>query len=82
MLFTIKKIFGLTFIHLIFFCRNPSPQSGTFWPNYYTINDKIVAPYYEITNEPKSDTNFGIGLKIHECIYLWKNVWIRINSNA
>jgi hypothetical protein len=72
MLLTIKKFFGSNVYLFDFFYRNPSPQNGTFWPNYYTINDKIIAPYYEITNEPKSDTNFGIGLKIHECVYLWK----------
>ncbi len=71
MLFTIKKIFGSNVYLFDFFYRNPS-QNDTFWPNYYTINDKIIAPYYEITNELKSDTNFGIGLKIHECVYLWK----------
>jgi len=52
--------------------RRPSQQDGVDWPKYYTVNNKIISPYYEITNEPKPKTNFDNGLKINECEYLWK----------
>ena len=50
----------------------PSRESSAEWHQYYKIDDKIIAPYYEITDKPKPDTNFGVGLKITECEYLWK----------
>jgi len=62
---------NISFYHIFVF-RHPSPQNGIDWPKYYTINNKIITPYYEITNEPKPKTNFDIGLKINECEYLWK----------
>ncbi|CAG2121666.1 unnamed protein product, partial [Medioppia subpectinata] len=50
---------------------NPGTIDGAQWPQYYSMRANIIAPYYEYTNEPKSVTNFNIGLKIDECDYLW-----------
>ncbi|CAG2119015.1 unnamed protein product, partial [Medioppia subpectinata] len=50
---------------------NPGVIDGAQWPQYYSMGANIIAPYYEYTNEPKSVTNFNIGLKIDECDYLW-----------
>ncbi len=63
----------------MYFFRRPTPQNGVVWPKYYTINNKIIAPYYEITNEPKPVTNFGYGLKLDECDVLWKK-YLYINQ--
>ncbi|CAG2115242.1 unnamed protein product, partial [Medioppia subpectinata] len=49
---------------------NPGVIDGAQWPQYYSMGANIIAPYYEYTNEPKSVTNFNIGLKIDECDYL------------
>ncbi|CAG2117989.1 unnamed protein product, partial [Medioppia subpectinata] len=50
---------------------NPGTIDGAQWRQYYSMGANIIAPYYEYTNEPKSVTNFNIGLKIDECDYLW-----------
>jgi hypothetical protein len=36
------------------------------------INENIMRPYYEISENLKPVTNFGNGLKLIECEYLWK----------
>ncbi|CAG2115243.1 unnamed protein product, partial [Medioppia subpectinata] len=51
--------------------KYPGVIDGAQWPQYYSMGANIIAPYYEYTNEPKSVTNFNIGLKIDECDYLW-----------
>ncbi|CAG2171254.1 unnamed protein product, partial [Oppiella nova] len=55
------------------FAKNGTPGviDGAEWPQYYSVGDHTIAPYYEITNQPKSVTNFNAGLKIDECEYLW-----------
>ncbi|CAG2112292.1 unnamed protein product [Medioppia subpectinata] len=54
----------------------PSAQNGTHWQKYFAIDDNIVAPFYEITIEPKAVTNFGVGFKMHECQHLWRKYLI------
>ena len=58
------------FSHFVWSGR-PSSSSLAEWQPFYKIDDNIIAPFYEITDQPKSETNFGIGLKIVECEYLW-----------
>ncbi|CAG2115768.1 unnamed protein product [Medioppia subpectinata] len=50
----------------------PPEQEGAHWDEYYRLNNYTITPYYEITSQPKPVTNFGAGLKIVECEYLWK----------
>ncbi|CAG2178073.1 unnamed protein product, partial [Oppiella nova] len=56
------------------FARNGKPpaQGDSDWPQYYTIGDNTVAPYYEVTNYPKNITNFNTDLKITDCENLFK----------
>ena len=49
----------------------PSAQESAEWQSFYKIDNDIIAPFYEITSEPKPETNFGINLKNTECEYLW-----------
>ncbi|CAG2174446.1 unnamed protein product [Oppiella nova] len=49
----------------------PADQSGAEWRQYYGLNDRVIAPYYEFTTEPKLKTNFGLNVKSIECEYLW-----------
>lgn len=57
----------------------PPAQSSAEWQPFYTLNDNTIAPFYEITTEPKPQTNFGLNLKITECEYLWKKYIIEEN---
>ena len=50
---------------------HPSAQESAEWQSFYKIDNNIIAPFYEITSEPKPNSNFGISLKINECEYLW-----------
>ena len=50
----------------------PSPQNGSQWHPFYTIDANIIAPYYEFSSHPKVNTNFGHNLKHIECELLWK----------
>ncbi|CAG2174660.1 unnamed protein product [Oppiella nova] len=50
----------------------PPKQKDSLWPQYYSINDAIIAPYYEFTNDLRKDTNFGNAFKSVECEYLWR----------
>ncbi|CAG2179157.1 unnamed protein product [Oppiella nova] len=50
----------------------PPAQDGADWEAYYRLDNHTIRPYYEFTNEPKPVTNFGTGLKVVECEYLWK----------
>ena len=59
-------------ISLIISISVPTKQDGAEWSRYFEIDGNITAPYYEISDKPKPDTNFGVGLKTKECEYLWK----------
>ncbi|XP_054161231.1 cholinesterase 1-like [Oppia nitens] len=50
----------------------PANINGVEWQSYYTLNDNTIETYYEISDKPKPISNFGVGLKINECQYLWK----------
>ncbi|CAG2174869.1 unnamed protein product, partial [Oppiella nova] len=50
----------------------PPALDGADWKAYYRLDNHTIRPYYEFTNQPKPVTNFGTGLKVVECEYLWK----------
>jgi hypothetical protein len=65
-------IFHRIFIFFIFDDRELPAQDGIEWLSYYSINNKTVQQYYEFSNTPKPNGNFGTGLKTDECEKLWK----------
>lgn len=44
------------------------------WLKYFMINNgkDVVAPYYKITNEPKTHNSIKFNLKQLECEKIWK----------
>ena len=57
----------------------PNGQSSGEWLKYNKVEDKIVAPFYEITNKPEIGIRFGVGLKITECEYLFKKYLVNVS---
>ena len=46
-------------------------DNGQAWPQYFAVDDKIIAPFYEISGKKVTENKFGLGFKITECEYLW-----------
>ena len=50
----------------------PNGQSSGEWLHYNRVENKIVAPFYEITDKPEIEIRFGVDLKTFECESLFK----------
>ena len=54
---------------------SPKGQSSGEWLHYSKVDDNIIAPFYEITDD--LEKRFGVGLKITECEYLFKKYLVQ-----
>ena len=61
----------MDFLSVFLFNSHPKSQNGVPFKPYYAITDRVVKPFYEISENPKPNNNFGIGSKAIECGYIW-----------
>lgn len=57
--------------------QNSTPgEEQSEWQSYFLSEDgqRVVAPYYELGNQPKSHSNFQLDFKHTEC-NLWNNYY-------
>ncbi|XP_054165471.1 acetylcholinesterase-like [Oppia nitens] len=50
---------------------NPGIVDNYKWPQFYSMDSHVIAPYYEFSNQPNPVTNYKNDLKIDFCQYLW-----------
>ncbi|XP_054166210.1 cholinesterase 1-like [Oppia nitens] len=49
----------------------PGVVDNNDWPQYYSMNSRLIAPYYEFTDQPNPVTNYNNNLKANYCDNLW-----------